>query len=86
MLSLLYCETFGADLPPITLRVAQWYSFTSKEEWLAHATAGQEWVWIDDNIPTADRLVALGLDAHRCLRVNPNGADELEVLKGRLIV
>ena len=39
------------------------------------------WLWIDDHIASPGRLEFLGLAAENCIRVCPNGPDELIELK-----
>ena len=84
LLSVLYCGKFVYSLESPAFQVADWYAFANKAEWLAYSTHGLEWFWIDDDRPSDEKLNALRLDPFRCLRVNPQGADELEVLKLRL--
>jgi hypothetical protein len=49
-------------------------------------TGKREWFWIDDDMPTEERLQHLGLDASRCVSVNSKGERELEVVKEKLIL
>jgi len=42
-------------------------------------------VLVDDEMANQERLQHLGLDPSRCLKVNPKGANELEVLKDKLL-
>jgi hypothetical protein len=67
-----------------TVRVAQWNSYADKEPWLAVEVKklnGGPWLWIDDHIASPSRLEFLGLAAENCIRVCPEGPDELENLK-----
>ena len=69
-------------------RSANWRTYDNKELWVADAvakTGKREWFWIDDNVPTEERLQYLGLDAGRCISVNPKGERELEVVREKLI-
>lgn len=86
LLKILYCEKYVRH-PAVQFRVADWYSYNTKEEWLASKKvelAKVSWTWIDDNIPPAGRLEALDLDPSRCLSVDSKGADELVTMQGRL--
>lgn len=88
LLSILYAEKYLNTLEAPAFQVADWYSFSDKELWLAKVVPtlkDREWIWIDDNIPSSDRLAALGLDAERCVSVDPKGAGELDILKLRLL-
>jgi hypothetical protein len=70
-----------------TVRVAQWNSYADKEPWLAVEVKklnGRPWLWIDDHIASVERLEYLGLTVENCIRVCPDGSNELEVLKGIL--
>jgi hypothetical protein len=42
---------------------------------------GKPWLWIDDHIASPSRLEFLGLAAENCIRVCPEGPDELIELK-----
>jgi hypothetical protein len=86
LLKILYCEKYVRH-PVIKFRVADWYSYPSKEDWLsANKTQldATDWVWIDDQIPANGRLIHLGIDPARCIAVNPKGADELVNLREEL--
>jgi hypothetical protein len=69
-------------------RSANWQKYDNKELWVVDAvakTGTREWFWIDDEMANQERLQHLGLDPSRCLKVNPKGANELEVLKDKLL-
>jgi len=86
LLKILYGEKYIRH-PAITFRVADWYTYNTKEDWLSANRSqleGVSWYWIDDQIPPDGRLIQLGLDPARCIAVNPKGADELVKLQGRL--
>ena len=71
-------EKFG------TVRIAQWNTYADKEPWLAVEVKklnDRPWLWIDDHIASPGRLEFLGLAAENCIRVCPNGPDELIELK-----
>ena len=66
------------------IRIAQWNSYADKEPWLAVQVKkldGKPWLWIDDHIASPGRLEFLGLAAENCIRVCPDGPDELIELK-----
>lgn len=74
-------EKFG------TVHVAQWNSYADKEPWLAVEVKklnGRPWLWIDDHIASPSRLEFLGLAAVNCIRVCPEGPNELIELKKTL--
>ena len=67
---------------------ANWQKYENKELWVADAvakTGKRDWFWIDDQVPNVERLQHLGLDPNRCFKVNSKGANELEVLKEKLL-
>ena len=87
LLSVLTVEKFMKSLQAPSFRSANWKNHDNKELWVADAvakTGTREWFWIDDEVPTEERLQHLGLDPNRCLKVNPKGANELEILKDKL--
>lgn len=88
LLSVLYCEKFLNSPEAPAFHVADWYGYPDKESWLAAGDSSDhaqgDWCWIDDDRPSDERLIALGLEPFRCLQVNPKGADELENLQLRL--
>jgi hypothetical protein len=85
LLKVLYAEKYVRH-PTIQFRVADWYSYDTKEQWLSANRSqleGMSWFWIDDQIPPDGRLIHLGLDPARCIAVNSHGADELVMLRER---
>lgn len=88
LLSILTAERFMKSLQAPAFHSANWQKYDNKELWVADAvakTGTREWFWIDDEMATEERLRHLGLDPSRCLKVNPTGANELEVLKDKLL-
>ena len=90
LLNLLHCEKYIKSFN-LEFRYANWYQSHSKEEWLsAHKDqlAEVEWFWIDDDVPSTERLHSLGLDPIRCISVSPKGQYGLQDvtldLEGRL--
>ena len=64
---------------------ADWRQYENKDLWVADAVAktGQrEYLWIDDAMPPKERLEYLALDPRRGVKINPKGANELEILQG----
>jgi len=87
-LSVLTVEKFMKSLKAPDFRSANWQKYGNKELWVADAvskTGKREWFWMDDEMPHEERLQHVGLDPNRCLKVNPKGANELEVLKDKLV-
>ena len=67
---------------------ANWQNYENKELWVADAvakTGKRDWFWIDDEVPNIERLEHVGLDPNRCFKANSKGANELEVLKDKLL-
>jgi hypothetical protein len=88
LLSVLMVEKFMKSLQAPGFHSANWKKYENKELWVADAVAKtgmRDWLWIDDEVPTVDRLQHLGLDPNRCLKVNPKGDNELEILKEKLV-
>jgi hypothetical protein len=88
LLSVLMVEKFMKSLQAPGFHSANWKKYENKELWVADAvakTGTRDWLWIDDEVPTVERLQHLGLDPNRCLKVNPKGDDELEILKEKLV-
>lgn len=88
LLAFLFKEQYLRKILPPSNRilVAPWLGFKEKEGWLSAETRGSladvvEWYWIDDQVPPASQLKALGLDPEHCIQVNPKGSNELEHLK-----
>ena len=65
-------------------RYANWSGYAEKELWLREQMTRLNdtgWLWIDDHIADAFRLEALGIAAENCIRVCPDGPNELVCLK-----
>lgn len=87
LLAVITVEKFMKSLKAPGFRSANWQKHDNKELWVVDAvakTGKREWFWIDDEMAPKERLEHLGLDSSRCLKVNPKGANELEVLKATL--
>jgi len=82
------CPNVYALVPAPGFHSANWQKYENKELWVAEAvakTGNRDWLWIDDQVPNGERLQHLGLDQNRCFKVNSKGANELEVLKEKLL-
>jgi len=88
LLRVLYCEKFRSlpDIPPF--HHANWTNCENKVVWLQQAVQklqDREWFWIDDEIePLAPAIHSAGIPLDRCIRVNPQGQDELHIIQSTL--
>jgi len=88
LLSVLTVEKYMKSLQAPGFRSANWEKYESKDLWVADAvakTGKRDWLWIDDELPSVERLEHLGLDPNRCFKINAKGANELEFLKEKLL-
>lgn len=88
LLHVLNCEKFRSlpDIPPF--RHANWTHCENKVDWLQQAVQklkDREWFWIDDEIQKLlPAIEQAGITVDRCIQSNPEGQDELLVLRATL--
>ena len=88
LLSVLYCERFRSlpETPPF--HHANWSNCENKVVWLQQAVQklkDREWFWIDDEIGALTPAIEqAGIPLDRCIASNPQGQDELLVLRSAL--
>lgn len=67
---------------------ANWTNCENKVAWVEQAVQklkGREWFWIDDDIDQfTQEIQAAGIPLDRCIQSNPQGADELLIIRSTL--